>query len=167
MAENPQETKSRPKRSYTPEFIANALATVKTNNNNISKTARELDVPFHTLREWVKNGRRNTAKVSMLQQIKEGTLAQKLEFNAHRLADSITDHDLNSATLQAKSVALGITTDKMLLLNGQPTSIHTAVISEEDRRLRVAELLLRIKERQNRQAQQTPAIDAEPLQVTG
>ena len=144
----------RPKRSYSPEVIANALTTVKANNGNLSKSARELDIPFHTLREWVKNGRRNTAEVSVIQQIKEGTLAQKLELNAHRLADSITDHDLKDVSLQQKAITLAITTEKMLLLNCQPTAIHAQVMTEDERQLRLAELLHRAAERANSGSQQ-------------
>src|SRR6185503_7639388 len=147
MPESPTQPTRREKRQYSPEVIANALAVVKANNNNLSKSARELNIPRLTLREWVLNGRRNTAEVSVIQRVKEGELGEKLRFNAHRIVDSmsdLTDDELRKVPLGTRAVALGILIDKTQALAGlDPGGRAYPYENEEERRLAIAGVMKR------------------------
>lgn len=37
---------------YSDTFKAEAVAKLKENNNNVSQTAKELDIPINTLKNW-------------------------------------------------------------------------------------------------------------------
>ena len=110
-------------RDYSPEFKAEVIAQVKASNGNVFRVAEECQVPIKTLQYWIHQEER----YSQFRQQKQEDLATKYEANLHRLTDSIADHNLESATLQAKATAVGILTEKMLLLRGQPTSITASV----------------------------------------
>ena len=112
-------TEPRQYRDYSPEFKAEALAHVAANNGNVWRTANELGIPEPTLRDWTAQASRYRA----LQEQKQLDLAQKHENNLHRLADSVTDTDLQTVPFIQKVTAIGILTDKMQLLRNQPTSI--------------------------------------------
>ena len=105
--------------SYSTERKAEVLALVIANNGNVQKTAIETGIPEQTLVYWVKNADR----YHEIRSEKELELAAKLDITAHKLANSIYDHDLDTATLPAKATAFGIVFDKLQLLRGQPTSI--------------------------------------------
>ena len=145
----PSRNPVRQKRHYSVEQKGTALALLKANGHNVLRTARELGIPRHTLRDWAINHRGVTPEVVQYQHQKERTLAEKLEENAHRLADSLATHDLTGVSLASKATALGIVTDKALLLRGQPTSISGSVMSDDERRLRLAELLAKAEERRH------------------
>lgn len=125
MAAEITTTSKRSKASYSSEDIANALAVVKSNGGNILRSAKELNIPYHTLREWHTNGRRNTPEVETLQHEKELSLAQKLKTLAHMAVDHASDPEVlaEASALDAAKIA-GIAVDKNLLLTGQPTSIN-------------------------------------------
>lgn len=106
-------------RDYTPEYRAEVIALVKANNGNTLHVSNETGIPRQTLDYWIKHENR----YAEFQPKKQLDLAAKYEANLHRLTDSIADHDLETASLQAKATAVGILTEKMLLLRGQPTSI--------------------------------------------
>jgi transposase-like protein len=113
-------------RDYSAEFKAEVLAALKSNNGNVYGTAKEYDVPESTLVAWVEQ----EARYRDLRDNKLRDLATKHELNLHRLADSVSEHDLTNVPLVQKATAIGILTDKMLLLRGQPTSIVAALSSE-------------------------------------
>ena len=166
MPETPTKPPKKGKRSYTAKFKGEALALLKANNGNVLATAERLNIPRLTLREWAINQRGITPKVLEYQQIKETDMARRYQ----TAAGLYLDHAVDPLTIAASTgldamKASAIATDKSQLLLGQPTAIHGSVMSEDDRRLRVAELLARIAERRNGQ-QNPPAPGAEPLQVT-
>ena len=105
--------------SYSPEYKAEALAKIKANGGNVLRTANELGIPRQTLESWLLVSDR----FAELQQRKQSELASKYEANLHRLADNISETDLTQVPFGSKATAIGILTDKMLLLRGQPTSI--------------------------------------------
>jgi transposase-like protein len=107
-------------KDYSAERKAEILAQVTAHGGNVAQVARLTDIPHQTIRSWLEQADR----YSELQTQKQTDLAQKLENNAHKLADSIAEHDLTIVPLQSKATALGIMVDKMQLLRGQPTSIH-------------------------------------------
>lgn len=110
-------------RDYSPEFKAHTLALVKSNNGNVLRTAKELGLDESVIRLWL----RQQSRYRSLSEQKVIELAEKAEFNAHLLADSIADHDLETASLAQKATAMGIMVDKMQLLRGQPTSISISL----------------------------------------
>lgn len=138
----------RPKRKYSAEDRAHSLAVLQSNNGNVLKTARETGIPRDTLREWDKNRRGVTPEVMAIQQLKAGTLAEKFERVAHLCADRLSDPEtIDKASPLDLAKIGGISVDKAQLLTGQPTSITGAVLSEDERRLRLAELLTTIAAR--------------------
>lgn len=104
---------------YSRQQIEEALAAVAANDGNVHHTARQLGIPPQTLDHWVKRER----VLSDVQKLKRDELSSKLETIAHRLSNSILEHDLDIVPLAAKATAMGITIEKMQLLRGQPTSI--------------------------------------------
>lgn len=146
----------RPKRKYSAEDRANSLAVLQSNNGNVLKTARETGIPRDTLREWDKNRRGVTPEVMAIQQLKAGSLAEKFERVAHLAADLLSESETiaKASPLDLAKIG-GICVDKSQLLSGQPTSITSAILSEDDRRLRLAELLTTIAARQQTEPQQT------------
>lgn len=108
-----------PYRDYSPEFKAETLAILKSNDNNILRTANECGIAETTLRSWIESEDR----YHEIRDRKPIDLASRIESNAYKLADSIAVHDLENATLQAKATAMGIMVDKMQILRGLPTDI--------------------------------------------
>ena len=148
----------RPKRQYSEQEIGEALALLTANEGNVYRTAKELNVPRQTLTEWARNNRRVTPEVVAIRQQKEGTLEQKFERIAHLYADRLSDPAMidKASPLDAAKVA-GIAVDKRQLLTGMPTSITGAVLSDDERRLRVAELIATLRMRAAQASSTTPA----------
>lgn len=141
-------TTKRSKRTYTAEDRGSALAVLQSNGGNILKTSRETGIPYHTLREWAANGRGVTPEVIQIQQVKAGGLAEKFEHIAHLCADHLSQPGViaKGSPLAVAKIG-GISVDKSQLLTGRPTSITGAVMSDDEKRIRLAELLARIAER--------------------
>lgn len=114
-------------KDYSAERKAEVLALVTANGGNVARVAKETGIAHQTIFNWLKQAQR----YSHLEQRKQTELAQKLENNAHMLADSIADHDLSIVPLASKATALGIMVDKMQLLRGEPTSITANVDRQE------------------------------------
>jgi transposase-like protein len=149
MPEAPTETPKRHKR-YSAQFKGEALALLKANKNNVLATAEQLNIPRLTLREWAVNQRGITTEVREFQQEKETDLALRYR----TAAGAYLEHALDPLTIRSSTgleamKASGIATDKSQLLLGQPTAIHGSVMSEDERRLKVAELLARIADRRS------------------
>jgi hypothetical protein len=157
MAEAASEVQKRPKRTYSAQFKGEALALLKANKDNVLATAEQLNIPRLTLREWAINQRGITEQVREFQHEKETDLAAR-----YRTAAGLyLEHAIDPLTIRASTgleamKASGIATDKSQLLIGAPTSISATVMSEDERRLRVAELFNRAAVLRS-QAQQPPA----------
>lgn len=138
----------RAQAKYSAKFIGEALAVLKANKGNLSGTAKQLNIPRPTLRGWANDGRRDSPEVRETRQLKEGTLAQKWETVAHLCADRLTDPDVigKASPLDLGKIG-GIAVDKSQVLTGQPTSITGSVMSDDERRFRMAEILARIEAR--------------------
>lgn len=130
-------------RDYSQEQKAEAIAHFQANGQNYSGTSRELNIPQNTLRRWVLEH----PELSELREVKSRDLANRLESIAFGLTDSIDEHDLSIVPLASKATSLGIVIDKMQLLRGQPTSISGSVMSDDERKLRLAELIAKVNER--------------------
>lgn len=114
-------------KDYSAERKAEVLALVTAHNGNVAQVSRLTEIPDQTIRGWLEQADRYREVRSE----KQSDLAQKLENNAHRLANSIADHDLSIVPLASKATALGIMVDKMQLLRGEPTSITANVDRQE------------------------------------
>ena len=115
-------TVSRPPvyRDYSPEFKAEILAKVQAAGGVVLRVAEETGIARQTIEYWIEQEER----YAEFRQQKQLDLATKYEFNLHRLTDSIATQNLESVPLGQKATAVGILTEKMLLLRGQPTSIN-------------------------------------------
>lgn len=121
---------------YTDEERASILAVLEVNGNNFDLTARQTKVPEQTIRRWTKE-----AHLNKLVPPKKEELADRLEELAHSLVDAIPGK-VTMAPLQQVATTLGIVTEKMLLLRGEPTSIEHH--SSEDARERIARRLIEL-----------------------
>jgi hypothetical protein len=113
-----------PKRTYSDDFIAHALAMVKANGGNVLKTSLELGIPRLTLYGWYRQTRRNTPEIEQLQHEKAANLAKRFETAAGLYLDHAMD-PVSIGVLNGLEAtkAAAINVDKMQLLRGQPTSI--------------------------------------------
>lgn len=118
---------ARAYQDYSAERKAEVLALITAHGGNVAQVANLTGIAHQTIRRWVAAADR----YSTLQTEKQIDLAQKLENNAHKLANSIGEHDLSIVPLASKATALGIMVDKMQLLRGEPTSITANVDRQE------------------------------------
>jgi transposase-like protein len=116
--------KPKPKRPYSEDDQATALAIVKSNNGNVKRTARECGIPTETLRRWVRGGgisrdvpAKSAAKQADLASIFERVSRLYLE-NAARPATVRKTRGKDSVIAACAAV------DKVRLLRGESTSIH-------------------------------------------
>ncbi len=109
--------KPKPKRRYTDEMKAEALAALTANAGDLSKTAREMNLPRKTLESWAR-GLRGEVPANMCQ-AKESDLASRFEEFVGKVLDLTTDDDIKKAPLDKRMVAAGIAVDKAALLRGK------------------------------------------------
>jgi hypothetical protein len=110
------------KTQFSDEEKAEALAALDANGGNVARTARDLGIPRSTIRDWVK-GRGVNPAVAEIRQEKKDELAQRFEAITFKLM-GLVDADLGKLSPRDKWMALGIATDKWLLLNDMPTGIQ-------------------------------------------
>jgi hypothetical protein len=128
MGEPAAAAQKRAKRSYTNEEVANALIAVKSLGGNIYKAAAHLKIPYHTLREWAANKRRDSEEMREIQHNTEKaqkpaiTMYQDLEILLlNRAIEPEVIAQMKGLDL-AKAASL--TRGTIQLLTGQPTSIN-------------------------------------------
>jgi transposase-like protein len=124
--------------NYSDVQKANALAALAANGGNVNRTARELGIPWSTLKGWCRPD--SAPGVAELREEQKRDLPAKLQEVAWKLAGAI-EGKIDAASLQHTAVALGIVIDKLQLLQGKPTSItddRTATDAELDRELATA-----------------------------
>lgn len=117
-----------------------ALAALKANGGNVRKTARELGLPWSTLRSWRDNDR--AVSCTQKKEQAEQALADLYESLA-REACGLLPSAMKRAEAKELGTIVGILTDKMQLLRGQPNSItkDVSTYTPEQRRKRIDELL--------------------------
>lgn len=116
----PRKQNKPPRRRYSDEDRANALAALAANEGNVNHTANQLGIPAKTLESWAKGQRHPEA--AQLCEEKKPELADALEEVARKLADAMPGK-VADAGLRDTAIALGIAVDKMRLLREAPTSI--------------------------------------------
>ena len=106
---------------YTNEQKAGALAALRANNGNISKTARMLKINTITLRSW-REAAKTSPELSAKVAGKVEEISSRLDKIIHLLITEIPNK-IENANLSQLTAALGTAIDKKNLLLGKPTSI--------------------------------------------
>jgi transposase-like protein len=115
------QTTGRKKRQYSDEDKAAALAALDANGGNLSRTAKEFDIPKTTLIEW-RDGRNQHPVVSDLRTVKKQSLAELFEEAARAYIARALDTDAVSDTRGKDAIIAAATAlDKLQLLTGQDT----------------------------------------------
>jgi hypothetical protein len=109
-----------PKRHYSDEEKAAALAALKANGGNIDRTAQQVGVPRNTLRRWIVHP--DHAAPPHLRQQKTLDLSAKLENIANLLADAIPDK-IGPATVLQCATSMAIAIDKKRVLDEKPSRV--------------------------------------------
>jgi transposase-like protein len=130
---------SRVVRRYSHTERANALA-LYDSVGSLEQVSKTLGIPQSTIHGWIND----PTNYSILRSQKAQDLAQKFE-NAANLFIDLAVKKSKKAQFQHLVTGAGIAVDKCQLLRGEPTSIPG--LSEEDRRLRLAELMERVQAR--------------------
>lgn len=128
------------RRQYSDNDKAAALAVLAANGGDLRKTARDLSIPYSTIRKWANDKGINSDVVNEVTS-KKKNLADSLEEIAQNLVDAMPGK-ITAANLQQVATSLGITIDKMQLLRGKPTGIvDDASLTDDIRAARIAALL--------------------------
>lgn len=106
----------RARRRYTDAFRASALAALDANGGNVERTARDLDLPRKTVEGWAQG---RTDVPADLRHEKRQELAEAVEDCIRRLCGGIAVRE--GDPVDKVAVAVGILTDKLLLLRDRPT----------------------------------------------
>jgi transposase-like protein len=143
-------------KDYSPEFKAQTLVLLETNAGNVSKTAKENGINESTLRYWIEEQNKLSREI---REGAKGDIADAFE----RVSRLYLDRAAEPGAIEKTSgyyavIAASDAIKSAQLLRGQPTSISGSVMSEDERRLRVAELLAGIQARA-----QTSKSDPDPL----
>ena len=113
--DDPEEMKARPRRRYSDQERAEAMLVLAANGGNLSATAIDTGIPYHTLRHWAA-GDRHPEAIQMAKE-KMPPLADRLEEVVSLLAEGMDDPlKIQKAPLNQIAVALGILIDKVRLL---------------------------------------------------
>ena len=117
---------TRNRTKYSDAFKSTALAFLDMQGGHVQGTAKRLDMPETTLREWTRyheEQREGTAHTTKLRDIKKRELADALEDFALKGLKAMRDGDdrLRDAPLNQLATAVGISVDKLQLLTGEAT----------------------------------------------
>lgn len=133
--------KPRVVRQYSASERANALAVYDT-VGTLEKTAEALGIPLSTLAGWVND----PSNFSELRNQKREELSAKFENAAHLFLDLAVKKS-KKAGFNHLMTGAGIAVDKSQLLKGLPTAISGSVMSDDERKLKLAEILSRLESR--------------------
>lgn len=107
---------------YSEEQKAAALAAYKANDNNLSKTAREVGIPKGTLEYWARGADANPVPPE-LQTRKNTELVDDLKLLARALVKTaLAKAEAGDGNVQQVTTSLGIVLDKINMVLGEPTS---------------------------------------------
>jgi transposase-like protein len=137
-----KEKKGRPanNRKYSDAEKIEALEAVNLHGGNVQHAAKAMDIPERTLREWT-TGRCVTDEIfAAFASKKAGRMTSTLRALQSRLAEALFDEGkIDSAQYKELVMGFGVVTDKLRLMDGQPTQITEARIEgdlkEEAKRL--------------------------------
>lgn len=109
-----------PRRRYSDEEKAAALAALDANGGNVALTSQQLDIPDSTLRSW-SNGRGTNHAIADLRDEKRRELTEELRDIAYALVGALPSK-IHDASLRDTGVTLGVVLDKLQLLEGHATT---------------------------------------------
>ncbi|HYH63586.1 MAG TPA: transposase [Urbifossiella sp.] len=118
----------KPRRRYSDDERASALAALAANGGKVKPTAKQLGIAETTLRQWAEGHRHPEA--AQMSALKKGPLADRLEEIAWQLADALPGK-VETASLQQTATSLAIAIDKMQLLRNKPTTINRDVVDSD------------------------------------
>jgi hypothetical protein len=114
----------KPKRPYSEDDQAAALAVIKSLNGNILAASRATGVPRSTLRKW-KDGEGIVRTVAGKSQAKQVELAAAFERLCElHLRNASRPGKIRKSSARDSTVCAGIAIDKVRLLRGESTSIN-------------------------------------------
>ncbi len=110
----------RPRRQYSDREQATALAALQANAGQIRKTARELDIPENTLRQWEAGQRRGTGDGAnpALSAAVKAEMSVDVEMLARRMLHQ-AGRKVKEMSGSAAVIGAAVCIDKMLLLRGE------------------------------------------------
>jgi len=120
------------RRRYTEADKATALAVLKARGNDLSKAARDTDIPRTTLQRW-QSEPRNAAPLELRQQKERdaaGAWSELRDLALDRARATVLD-DSQKIQFRDLSWTAAVATDKVQLLTGKPTE-RTEVLSLAD-----------------------------------
>jgi len=117
---------------YTPSEQARVLVVLASCGGNVTETARLTQIPETTIRDW-KNGGKITPDVEVHTLEQKQELANVFWKLVNKLTGGITEDKIESATLPQVSTAIGILSDKALLL--EDVVKETEIVNREDEAL--------------------------------
>jgi hypothetical protein len=143
---------ARTRRIYSEEQIASALA-IYDSCGSLTETERLTGIPDSTLSQWLYGERRNLGKIPQLRNEQGQNLIRDFQQIAQEacrvgLSRLKNPRKANKIPFIQLMNGAGIAVDRYQLLSGQPTSISGSVMSDDERRLRLAELISKVSERQ-------------------
>lgn len=116
--------------NYSDRQKAEALAALDSNKGNVSRTAKEINIPRKTLEMWAK-ARGVNNDVAEIRQHKKSDLADIFENIARTyLGEAAKDDKIAKTSGKDAIIAAATATDKMRLLRELPTDItkHTSPV---------------------------------------
>lgn len=134
------------RRDWTDEERGAALAVLAANGGNALRTAQQTGVPRQTLQRWA-SGEAVTPETEAACERAKCDLAEGVEEVLWGALDALAGKvtEMNGRDL---SIAVGILSEKLLLLRGQPTVIQREVdLPDEEAAERVATLLQSARDR--------------------
>ena len=127
--DDPDVNMTRPRRRYSDQERAEAMLVLTANGGNLSATALDTGIPYHTLRHWAA-GDRHPEAIQMAKE-KMQPLADRLDEIASLLAEGMDDPEkIRKAPLNQIAVALGILIDKVQILRGPSAGAAGGVLAE-------------------------------------
>lgn len=132
---------------YSPQFKAAALALLEANGGKLRPTAKALSIPRNTLKAW-KDGRSISEEASELCPTVKGEIADEFELTARMfLARAQNPAAIAQTSAYYAQIAASDAYKSSQLARGLPTSISGSAMSDDERKLRLAELLAGIQAR--------------------
>jgi len=131
-----------------PDKAAEALVELSAREQSMADIAREVNLPYSTVRGLAKRLSKGMVPLERaLGEIKRTELRDLYADVNWRVLARVTDADIEKASLRDKLVAAGIATDKMNIMDGQPTQVFS--VPELENLDKLAVMLLREVERRN------------------
>lgn len=132
---------------YDARFKAAALELLKANRGKLKTTAKLLKIPPSTLKDW-RDGKFVSSQTHEIREAVKGDIAEEFEQTARLYMGRAQDPAAIAQTSGYYAVmAASKSMETAQLMRGLPTSISGSVMSEDERRLRLAELLAKIEAR--------------------